>query len=249
MRTTFGLLPTTLALFLAGPCPAGANPVRPIPCDPPLDRPLKLSLTQDLWRADGTPARATVTRILRFTRDGDGLLVSAQIAALATDEHEAGATDRLTLAYGAPGGLPIVVRLDPAMAIVGVESLETHWADFRRRQAALAAAMTSSGAGKRAAAIGPMLDAMGPAERIGLLSAFLAPVLRHCGIAAPADAVADPQGMIRIGHETDSGPMHDSSSYVVDPRTGLLHALDRNLVSAAAPLRPLREHWTLAPDN
>jgi hypothetical protein len=210
---------------------------------------MKLSLTQNLWRADGTAARATVTRILRFTRDRDGLLVSAYIAALDTDDHEPHARDRLLLAYGAPGDVPVVVRLDAAMTIVGIESLDQQWTDFRHRQAALAAAMVSGGAGQRATAIGPMLDAMGPADRIGLLSAFLGPVLRHCGIAAPVNATAQADGAIHIEHQSDSGPMHDVSLYAVDPGTGLLRSLDRSLISAAAPLRPLRERWTLDPTN
>jgi len=247
MKGASARLPVALALLAAIPVDGVA--ARAIPCAPPLDQPLTLNLTQHLWRADGKPVRATITRTLRFGHDRDGFSVTAYIAAIETDQADPRARQRLLLGYGAPGDVPIVVRLDPAMTIVGIESLDARWTDFRRRQAALAVAMAAEGAGERASALGPMLDAMGPSERVGLLSAFLAPVLRHCGTAAPEGATTVPDGMIRIEILADSGPMRDVSRYGVDPATGLLRVLDRSLISAAAPLRPLSEHWTLDPQN
>lgn len=239
-----------LPLVAAAPAMAPARPATgPIPCNPPIDTLLRLTLTQELWRADGTPARATITRLMRFKRDRDGLAVSAAIAAIDADHHEPHARERLILAYGTPGDVPVVVRLDTTMAVTGVVGLDAQWADFRRRQAALATVMTAEGAGQRAAALGPALDAMDPAQQAGMLSAFLAPVLRHCGAVAPADAQVGPDGSILIDRQVAAGTMQDSSRYAVDPRTGLLRTLDRSVTSAAAPLRPLREHWSLTVEN
>ncbi len=255
MRAAAAVWPSVLIVSvgcLASPA-ALADPGRAIACDPPHDTPLRLTVTQYMWLADGKPATATVTRSLRFLRDAEGLVVEAQIAVLETDEAgQAGtrARDRMLIAYGAPGEVRIRVRLDAALAIRGVESLDRQWQDFRNRQQRLNTAMTQGEKpNPRTAMMLRTLDAMGDAERTAILSSFLEPVLHHCGTLAPVDAIIAPDGTRRIESRADSGGMSDIRHYGIDGRTGLLRTLDRRLTTPEAPLRPLRETWVLRPEN
>jgi hypothetical protein len=152
------------------------------------------------------------------------------------------------LAYGAPGEVRIRVRLDAAMAIRDVDSLDSLWQDFRHRQARLDASMAQGGKPNlRTDAMLRSLATMGDAERVGILTAFLKPVLRYCGTLSPSDAVPSPDGLLHILTRADSAGVSDVGAYRVDGRTGLLRALERSITLASSPLRPLREDWLLQP--
>lgn len=205
-------------------------------------------MTQSFFLADGKAAKVVVTRILRFTRNGQGLAVGAHVAGVETDDPRPGVADRLRLAYGGPGDVPIVIRLDAVMAVSRIESLDAVWQDFRRRQTALDGAMAKDGqSNARALAIGRMLDAMSEADRVAMLSAFVKPVLGHCGTRFPADAHKAADGAIVTEIRADSVESGDLSEYHIDARTGLMQSLDRLVTTSAAPLRPLRERWVLEP--
>ncbi|MET0137505.1 MAG: hypothetical protein ABW192_03885 [Sphingobium sp.] len=245
--------PAILALtLLAGAQDAAiAAPDRVIRCGPPLDAVLRLVVTQHMWLEDGKPATVVITRDLRFVQDGRGYAVEAAISALDTDQNrpERGGIsprDRLLLAYGSPGAVRIRIRLDTAMAIAGVDSLDSLWLDFRRRQTHLDAAMARGGKGNpRTSAMLRALEKTTDAQRVAILTGFLAPLLRHCGTVAPAGATPMPDGAVALETRSDAGGISDVAQYIVDGRTGLLRSLDRLIVTAEAPLRPLREEWTL----
>lgn len=252
MRAIAALLP--IVLFHAASPAAAAGPARVIPCHPPLDRPLRLTVTQHIWLEDGGPATVIITRGLRFRQDAEGMVVEAHIAALDTDQKNKGGTvpsakARVLLAYGKPGEVQVRVRLDTAMAISRVESLDELWQDFRARQARLDAAMRQGHRpNARTHAMLQALDAMAKEEKIAILTGFLGPLLRYCGTVAPAGSVASPDGGIAIESRVESSGISDIGRYGVDGQTGLLRTLTRSVQMVDAPLKPLREEWVLSPE-
>lgn len=241
------LLP--MVISLSSTLAPASHPVA-VPCNPPLDTRLRLSMTQDIWAQDGRPTHITSARTLRFVRDGQGIVVEARLAEVTTDFPDRKASARLIAAYGPIGGAPLRIRLDGGMAIASVEDLDGQWRAFRERQTRLARTMAAEGESRtRADRIAAALDAMPLADRIATLTGFLAPVLRYCGVMTPMDAEAAPDGAIAITTTSDSGPVRDTSRLSVDSRTGLVRTLDRTVTAAAAPLRPMREHWSLARED
>lgn len=218
-----------------------------LPCAPPLGQPLRLLMTQDFWLADGRPGHVTVERELLFGRDAGGNRVDVRLIRLVPDPADPLAARRLRAALGPLDAPPLRIRLDATMSLSGVDDLEGRWRDFLDRQAALRRAMAAEGRDDdRAARLDARLATFGTAERMNLLAGFLAPVVRWCGARLPADARRLDDGAIALREDRSSGPTGASDLYALDPATGLLRTLERQVTAADAPLRPLRERWTLA---
>ncbi|MET0240374.1 MAG: hypothetical protein ABW184_10815 [Sphingobium sp.] len=242
-----------LAVLLTSPSLAGEPPSsvagRPIACNPPLDRPLRLIVTQHLWPNWGGSATVTLTRILIFRENADGLSVEMRLTGADTDQTDPAVRARMLMAYGGLDERPLVVRLDTTIGIAGIDDLAAHWAEYRRRQAQVVEAMVRSGQSNgRAEQLLRMVDAMPPNQQVAVLADFLIPVIRHCGVVAPDGATAS-EGALRMTEQSDQNGVRDVSDYIVDVRTGLLRSLRHSMTSASQPLRPLREEWTLAPGN
>lgn len=242
-------LAALLAAAVAPSMPGSPAPVPVLPCAPPLDTPLRLVVRQSLWLADGQPRRVSIERRIVFTRDPTGgFALDAALAGLSVEPPDPDAEARLRAGMGTPGGPPLRLLLDPLLRISAIRDMESEWQAYVARQRALREAMAAAGRPTaRADAMLAALAAMAPAERLALLAAFAAPLLHHCGTVPPADAAMAADGVaIRI--VGDSAGMQEVSDYRVDPATGLMLSLDRAVTSPDAPLRPLKESWTLTPE-
>ncbi len=232
-------------VLVASAVAASPAPVPVLPCAPPLDMPLRLVVRQSLWLADGQPRQVRIERRIVFRRDpADGIILDATLAGLAVEPGDPAAEERL----GAPGGPPLRITLDPLLRITGIRDMGAEWQAYVERQRALRQGLAAAGRPTaRADAMLAALATMAPEERRGLLAAFAAPMLHHCGTAPPADAAMTAEGLaIRV--IGGAAGMQDSAEYRIDPATGLMRSLDRVVTVADAPLQPLREAWTLAPE-
>lgn len=233
----------------ASPAPVLA-PVPVLPCAPPLDTPLRLTVRQSLWLADGQPRQVRIERRIVFRRDAsDGIVLDATLTGLSVEPGDPAAEERLRAGLGVPDGAPLRILLDPLLRITGIRAMETQWQAYVARQRRLRESLESSGRPTaRADAMLAALAVMAPEERRALLAAFAAPLLHHCGTVPPSDATWTAEGLtIRV--IGGAAGMHDSAEYRVDPATGLMRSLERVVTVADAPLQPLKEDWTLAPEH
>lgn len=243
---------TLLALgpvLLASAAAPGSAPVAVLPCAPPLDTPLRLTVRQSLWLADGQPRQVSIARRIVFRREGaGGIVLDATLAKLTVEPGDPAAEARMRAGLGTPGGPPLRITLDPLLRITGVAGMGAEWQAYVDRQRALRDSLAAEDKPTaRADAMLAALTTMAPEERRAVLAAFAAPLLRHCGTVPPADATMTGDGL-RIRVMGSAPGMQDSAEYRVDPATGLMRSLERVVTLADAPLQPLKEQWTLAPE-
>lgn len=216
----------------------------PLPCAPPVDRPLRLSYTQHFWRPDGRAAQVMAERRIVFHPQDAGWLVEAHLTRLVPDASDPAAAARLRAAYGPTNAPPLHIRLDPLGRITDVEDADMLWDAFVARQAAL----WTAGDSERKRAADARLAALTHADRIGVIVGFLRPVLHWCGTRPPAEAGTTPDGLIAIPVLESRPGAQQTGRALIDPATGLARTVDQRLTLAEAPLRPMVEQWTLAPE-
>ncbi len=221
-----------------------------LPCAPPLEAPLSLDYRQSLWLPDGRPASVTIRRTILFRRDGPRFIVDAVLRAIHFSPPDKATGARLDAAYGPPGARAVHVRLDETLAITGVDDLDALWAAFVSRQAAVAEKLAAGGASDgRASQVVARLAAMADAQRLTVLTGFLAPILRHCGAPMPRDAQAGPAGTVLLSETVDRPGQREVARFTLDAASGLVRRLERVSTPDAQPLRPLEETWSLTPEN
>ncbi len=243
------LWPVLVASAVASPVAGIAAPVPVLPCAPSFETPLRLVVRQSLWLANGQPRQVTIERRIVFRRDpADGIVLDATLAGVAVEPGDPAAEAWLRAGLGAPDGPPLRILLDPVLRISGIRDMDVEWQAYVARQRALREGM--AGEGRQTALADGMLAAlatMAAEERRAVLAGFAGPILHHCGTVPPADAAMTAEGL-RILTVGGAPGMRDSAEYRVDPATGLMRSLERVVTPAEAPLRPLREQWTLGPE-
>lgn len=228
---------------------ASVTPMPVLPCAPPFDTPLRLTVRQSLWLADGKPRQVSIERRLVFRRDpAGGTVLDATLTGLVVEPNDPAAEERLRAGMGAVDGPPLRITFDPLFRVTGIIDMGSQWQAYVDRQRSLRDALARAGRPTaRADAMLAALATMAPEERRSLLAAFAGPLVHHCGTVPPADAVMTEEGLRVV--EAGSAPgMQDRAEYRVDPATGLMRSLDRVVTVADAPLQPLKEAWTLAPE-
>lgn len=216
-----------------------------LPCRPPLDIPLRLTLEQGLPSPEGSPVRITVERRLIFGRDEAGLFLDSTAPVMRNSDKGARA-QRLAGLYAPQDGRPMRLRLDESGHVVGIAGEAEHWGAFLALQRGLIA---PDGSGdmrvshRAAQAYQALVDAP-PARRRAIISGFIAPVMRFCGQVIVASAPGQ-DGLIVLNESKEAGSVAEQVRYGIDEQTGLTTSIERRATPLAAPEQTLTERWLL----
>lgn len=229
-------------LLLLAPVAARAGSLS-LPCNIPARADLVMTDEQSGWSGEGRPWTVRVVQRLHFARDAGGTRLTLDPAS-ATSDLDAAGQQRLAAVYP-PARPPIVLRLDAAGGIIGMDDLATHWRAYVARMEQVAHDLEA--AGKPSARARAALAAMAQVDeptRIAMIASAAAPLLRHCGqtvSAVPRDGAAV------ISAQSDTAQLSETARYEVDALTGLTRSAELRTLVKAQPERPQVERWRFDP--